>query len=410
MRMRSVWQIALGTILALAATPLAFGVGSGGTGLKVYAHAALRLNKGVVVNGITFDPSHAIIVINGEDATGPDDLQPGMVAGVNGKFVPGLDAGDADLIRVTRVVFGKVSGVGSGGTGLKIAGIVANPRGDVVLIGCASASDITVGTTLDVYGYSDGLLGVVDATLIACVAPSDSVELHGVVSAVATGSIVVNGVSIDVSTAKLIDFGGPIADGDVVAVDGTVSAQGIVATSVTLQPDVDSRNGEQATVEDAIGAMISPLVFVVDAFEVDATNASFSGGTAADLVQGRVVRVQGKIVNGILEAQSVIFDDDGAEYSGPDDGKSGSGWDDGKSGGGGDDGKSGSGSDGGTSGSWSDDGKSGSSPDDGKSGSGSDDSPPGQPRKGGGHHSDDGHSDDGGSDDGKPNPNGTHGG
>ena len=320
-----VGRMAIAALLALLTAPLAFGVGTGGTGLRVYAHGALSRMGGVVVKGITFDPSQAVVTINGQ-VRSADDLLPGMVANVYGNVVPGLQGGTAYSINVTRVVLGAVTDVvpgsidqvGTGGTGLRIrlAGISINPRADVVVAGCASLKDITVGTTLDVYGYSDGISGTVDATRIECVGPSGSVELHGVASAITLTSMVVQGVMIDIGTAQFVGFTAPIAAGDRVEVEGTATAQGIVATTVTFERDADSENGEDAEVEDAISAMIAPSVFVVDSFEIDATHALFSNGTATDLAVGRVVHVEGTIVNGVLNAKSVEFDDHDSEDGG----------------------------------------------------------------------------------------------
>jgi hypothetical protein len=200
--------------------------------------------------------------------------------------------------------------VGSGGTGLKVAGIYVTPRTDVVTYGCPALSNITVGATVDVYGYSDGVSGVVNATRIECIATSDALRLHGVASSVTAGTIVVNGVPIDVSGAQFVGFAAPIAKGDRVGVEGTASAGGIVAATVTFAPDTELPNGEDTEVEDAISAIIFASTFIIDAFQVDATNANFSGGTAANLAVGRVVHVQGTVVNGILHAKSVEFDDD----------------------------------------------------------------------------------------------------
>jgi len=324
-RTQTAGSIVAAFLVALLAAPLAHGVGTGGTGLRVYAHGALSRIGGVVVKGITFDPSQATITINGQPRA-PDDLLAGMVAGVDGDVVPGLSTGVARSISVSRVVLGAVSDivpgamtqVGTGGTGLRIrlAGISVNPRLDVVIAGCASLGDITVGTTLDVYGYSDGILGVVDATRIECVGPSGAVELHGVASAITPASIVVQGVTVDTSNAQFAGFAMPIAAGDRVEVDGTATAQGIIATTVTFEPDADSRNGEDVEVEDAISAMMGPAVFVVDSFTIDATSAHFSNGTTADLAVGRVVHVEGTVVNGILNAKSVEFDDDESDDGG----------------------------------------------------------------------------------------------
>ena len=152
--------------------------------------------------------SQAAITINGEAGHSADDLLPGMVAGVDGNVVPGLQVGVATSIHVTRVVRGWSLHVGTGGTGLRIrmAGIDVIPRADVVVAGCASLADVTVGTTLDVYGYSDGITGAVDATRIECVGPSGEVELHGVASAITPSSMVVDGVTVDISGAQFIGF------------------------------------------------------------------------------------------------------------------------------------------------------------------------------------------------------------
>ena len=324
-RMRPIWQASFAALLALGAASAAFAVGSGGTGLRVYSQAALHLAGGVVVNDITFDPSQAGITINGRDGRTAGDLKPGMVAGVHGYVVPGLNVGVARSIRVTRVAYGPVTQVGSGGTGFRLAGIYVTPRTDVALANCAAVSDIAVGTAVDVYGYSDGISGDVNATRIECVAPTASVELHGLAFAITPTSIVVNGVQVDVSSAQFVGFDAPIAAGNRVGVEGTASGTGIIAATVTLDPDATTENGEDTEVEDSISAIISPTMFVIGAFDVDATNAKFSGGSAADLAVGRVAHVRGTVVNGVLKAKSVEFDDDESD----DDGSAGNSSDDG---------------------------------------------------------------------------------
>jgi hypothetical protein len=340
-RTHSTGSMAVAALLALLAAPLAFGVGTGGTGLRAaYVHAAIAPVPGVVVNGVNFDPSQAMIRINGQDGRSSGELRPGMVAGIDGFVNPGTQDGIASTIRVRRVALGRVLQVGSGGTGLRVAGILVNPRTDTVIGGCSTLADVGYGTTVDVYGYSDGVSGVADATRIECTGASDVTELHGVASAVTLTTMVVHGVTVDISTAQFVGFTAPTA-GDEVSVIGVTIGQEIFATTVTLESeDGDSSNGEEAEVEDAIGAVISPSVFVVDQFEIDATNATFSGGTAANLVVGRVVHVSGIVVNGILVAHSVEFDDGesagggGAGSSSGDGSKSGSDGTSGSSGGG----------------------------------------------------------------------------
>ena len=90
-------RMALAALVALLVAPAAFGVGTGGTGLRVYAHGALSLVGGIVVKGITFD---RVAGLDHHQRSAPghsaDDLMPGMVAGVHGNVVPGLQVGVAN--------------------------------------------------------------------------------------------------------------------------------------------------------------------------------------------------------------------------------------------------------------------------------------------------------------------------
>jgi hypothetical protein len=300
------------SVTFLACVGLASGVGTGGTG--VYVRGALKsAPAGIVVDSITFDASQAAITINGQ-ASGQGDLQPGMVAGVAGRVVPGQQQGTASKVGVTRSVLGVTLQVGTGGTGIHVAQVYVATRTDTVYSGVSSATDIAPGDSIDVYGYSDGVSGTIYATRIEKVAATPIVELHGIVATPTQNTFVLQGVMVDASNAQLVGFSGAIAAGDRVAVDGNFDAQNtLVATTITFEPDVTTDNGQEAEVEDAIGALLGASLFVVDDFIVDASHASFDGGTAADLAVGRVVQVEGHMVNGVLMASSVEFDDDGAE-------------------------------------------------------------------------------------------------
>ena len=329
-RTHPISRMAVTALLALLAAPLAFGVGTGGTGLRIYAHGALAMyGGGVVVRGISFDSSQAGITINGRSGRNADELKPGMVAGVDGDVVPGQSSGVAYSIQVSRVVLGAVTEVapgvvmqvGTGGTGLRlrVSGIYVYVRPDTVVDGCGPLDALPIGTIVDVYGYSDGITGMVDATRIECVGPSGEVELHGVSSAITATSMVVQGVTVNTANAQFVGFSGTIAAGDRVEVEGTANGSAVDAITVTFDPDdEDSPNGKEVEIEDAISGVISPSVFVVDKFEVDATNAKFSGGTAANIAVGRVVHVEGNMVNGLVNAKSVEFDD--GETEGGDEG------------------------------------------------------------------------------------------
>jgi uncharacterized protein DUF5666 len=295
--------------VAFVCAQVASGVGTGGTG--VYVRGALGVGPGVVVSNITFDASQAAITINGRAGRPVDDLRPGMVAGVAGNVVPGQQAGVASQVGVTRSVYGGVMKVGTGGTGLKVAGVSVAPRTDTVYGGLASVGDIEQGDTLDVYGYSDGVSGTVYATRIERVPAASGVELHGIVATPGPTGFVLQGVAVDYSAAQLVGFSAPLAAGDRVGVAGTLDPQNVlIASTVTFEPDTHTSNGQEVEIEDAITVVLAPGLFIVDDFMVDATKATFGGGSAADLAVGRVVHVEGRMENGTLMARDVEFDDE----------------------------------------------------------------------------------------------------
>jgi hypothetical protein len=310
------WNWTLAAVCLLAA-PLAFGVGTGGTGRMAFVKGTLAASPGVVVNGTTFDTSQADIFLNGQRLRGDGALQPGMVAGIDGRVNPGTRHGVAKTVVVTRAAFGRVMQVGTGGTGLKAAGVRIVARADAVFVGFASLADLALDDTLDVYGYSDGISGTVNASRIERVSASDHVELHGIVSGLTASTFDLQGVPVDYSKARLDGFATPLADGDRIAVRGTADGNGIAASVVSAETDLPASNGERVEVEGAISAVPAAGHIIVDDLEIDATHASFAGGAVGDLAVGRVVHAEGTVANGVLQATKIEFDDDEVPPAGP---------------------------------------------------------------------------------------------
>ncbi len=71
----------------------------------------------------------------------------------------------------------------------------------------------------------------------------------------------------------------------------------------------DSGVSADAEVEGQISGFASPSNFVVAGRTVDASAATFSQGTIADLANGRKVEIHGKLVGTVLKAATVAFDD-----------------------------------------------------------------------------------------------------
>jgi len=313
MRLRNAW-IGVCAVAAIVVAPCAAPVGTGGTGLKTYARGALASVAGrVSVSGIDWQAASASITINGARGRTQQDLRDGMMASVAGEVDDTLTRGTASVLRVDRVALGKAMRVGTGGTGLRVAGLDLIAASSTVIAGAPSLADVADGDWLEVYGYADGMSGSVQATRVERVAPQAATQLHGVITAATPAALTVNGVDVDISHATFTGFARPPAAGQRVVVDGAEGSTGIAATEVRAEAVPELGEAQDAEVEDAIEAVIDSTHFVVADVEVDASAATFVGGTAADVAAGRVVDVHGHVVAGVLVATTVAFDDFASE-------------------------------------------------------------------------------------------------
>jgi hypothetical protein len=137
-------------------------------------------------------------------------------------------------------------------------------------------------------------------------------QAAGVVSDVASnGSFKLNGTLV--TTASSTQFvGGTLADlvaGKWVVVTGRVTA-GVLAAETVMFPV--KRGGDSCKafkVDGVVYDYTSVSSFKILGMTVDASGATFEGGAATDLANGRAVEVCGNElpVNGVLKALSVEF-------------------------------------------------------------------------------------------------------
>ena len=133
-------------------------------------------------------------------------------------------------------------------------------------------------------------------------------EVEGTITEfVSIASFKVAGQSVNANSAKIEGgVGGDLAVGRRVAVEGLLAGNVLLATRVVLEP-ADTPPSTSVAIEGLITGFVSQANFKVSGQSVDATQASFAGGVAADLANGRSVTVQGAVAGGVLAATKVTF-------------------------------------------------------------------------------------------------------
>jgi len=171
-----------------------------------------------------------------------------------------------------------------------------------------TAGNLADGVRINVKGVLNG--GVVIATSVEIESPSTAttIEVEGLISGfVSVANFTVSGQRIDASTATIKNgTAADLANGRDCTVQGTVVGGVLQATVVELE---DAPELEGAKVEGTITNFVSTSNFKVAGRTVDASSASFAHGTAADLANGKEVKVEGSLVGIVLTASKVEFDD-----------------------------------------------------------------------------------------------------
>lgn len=163
---------------------------------------------------------------------------------------------------------------------------------DVSQATISGGSAITAGAYLSVRGTWSGT--VLNATKVELEDfQGNADEVFGAVSSINGSQVVVNGVTVDLSTASF-EHGtlGQVAVGSYIEIKGHVQGNLLVATQATLQTPAGAQ-GLSYEQHGRITDFVSASSFKINGLPVDASGAKFEGGTAASLANGVYVEVKG---------------------------------------------------------------------------------------------------------------------
>ena len=288
------------------------GPASGGTGAAAGTFAAGPITGfgSVIVNGVRFDDSTAVVTDDEGGASSKDALRLGMTAEVRAGKVTDDGSGPrakADGITFGAALVGPVSAVDAVAKSLVVLGQRVLVLDTTVLDNRLTGgfAGISVGMLVEVHGTLDASTGVVTATRIEPTAAAAGFRLRGIVTALDTVAKTFRIGGALISYAGVTMVPADLANGLLLRVRVQTAQVGgaWVATRLgAAHPHVE--DADEADLKGSITAFTSTAAFSVNGIPVDASAAIFAGGTAG-IVLGAQVEVEGTSLNGTVIAKRV---------------------------------------------------------------------------------------------------------
>jgi len=281
------------------------GGGDGGIGGTGAAYGSITGFGSVWVNGVRYDTSSASFRRDDDSNVSQSDLRIGMVARVEGSAT----AGTASLVSVDSAVKGRVEQV-QGDTYVVMGQTVQTDAGTFFDNGIRPA----VGDYIEVHGLPQAA-GVIAATYIErkSTLASPPYIVTGFVTAqdAAASTLTIGALSVAYAGATTGDMPAGSWVGLLVEVKGSTCAGAPVCATLTASKVEPAGSRISASPKAEIEGFVSALTadgFLLGGQRVVVTaNTQFEDGTAADLVVGTKLEVEGPISDGVLTAMEIEF-------------------------------------------------------------------------------------------------------
>lgn len=291
--------------------------GTGGSTAGSFTAGPISGFGSVIVGGIRFDDSTALVVDEDGASKTRADLKLGVLVDVDAGTINRAELRAVALrFALGGLVKGPLDAVDAANSTLTVLG-------QTVLVTTSTVFDdgitgglagLAVGNLLEVYGLYDPANRRFVATRIERETALSEYRIRGVIGDLDTAArtFKIGPVTINYATAATAGPNGtPSANGQFVRVWLQTTASGGVYTATGLR--VGWRGAApapcpEARVEGTITALRSTTDFDVNGVTVDARSASFPDGTAG-IVLGARVEVSGAVSNGVLVADKVEIEE-----------------------------------------------------------------------------------------------------
>ncbi|MBK6654904.1 DUF5666 domain-containing protein [Zoogloea sp.] len=289
------------------------GVGTGGTGTvsSVVSMGPISGFGSVIVAGVRYEDSHAVVTDEEGNVRGRDALKLGMVTTIRGSadFVAG--SGVAESIRYGSELVGPVESVDLAGGRFTVLGASVSVKASTVfderLAGLAA---LRPGDVVEVYGGYNAAAGAYTATRIEPRSQPGAFKLRGSVSGLdgVQRRFTLAGVLINYAAVPASELSA-LAEGALVQVSGSrLPSGGVWRVEGVLPAQRAMLTSGESKLEGSISSLSTQTAFVVDGVHVDASAARIDGPLAV----GLRVEVEGFVRNGVLVAREVESSDEDA--------------------------------------------------------------------------------------------------
>lgn len=272
--MRALWTIA-GVLSLLVAC--GGGVGTGGTG--AFASGPISGFGSIIVDGVRFDETGALIEDDADQLRDRDALRLGTVVEVDSGVVRDGEAG-ASRVRIVSALIGRVEAIDAGA--LTVNGLAvrlnANTAIDDRFVG--GVAGITVGRVVEVHGFAmGGAAGEVLATRVESADAAPAFKFRGVAWALDQAARTFRIGTQQFAYAAQVSGRNELREGAFVRVRTTTARDAQGRWPVTLIAGVTPpADRAEAHAEGVINAYTSAVQFEVGGLAVDASAASIQGG------------------------------------------------------------------------------------------------------------------------------------
>lgn len=268
----------------------------------------------VVIDGQEYDTNTAVVSTSTDPSTSIEvpvsDVALGMqvTAQINA-------SGKVTTMVYAAATIGRVSA--SSATSMTVSGQTvvpsSNPALPTIYSGVGSMADIAVGDMVIVYGVTTGN-GTMTATRIEVKDPSAITKTRVVGNIgnldTSTKTFTIGGLTVNYSATTLVPSTLSLANDLTVTVwsDSAPSNAGVLTAKVVAVSNANITDGSTARVGGLVrNYSASNKTFALGNVTVDASAATYTNGVAADLANGRALRVSGSFSNNLLKAGTIQY-------------------------------------------------------------------------------------------------------